>query len=198
MKELLFKPFEKYAENKLLLVGILFSVIGLFIGDYFNASFDGVLDVHFDGFISLKCSTIYFFNNIVCAVLTLFIVSKLINKKTRIVDILVTVLVARIPLYIVPFFNVGNRLSYISELLKYNMAKIGKNSLYLDISTIDMVLFITTNIVSLVMVVWYVALLFNGYKTASNAKGAKSIVLFILAILIAEIGSKLLMGLYNI
>lgn len=197
MKEILFKPFEKYSEYKLLLVGILFSIMGLFIGDYFDASFDGVLDVHFGGFISLKYSTIYFFINMVSAMLTLFIASKLINKKTRIVDVLVTVLVARIPLYILPFFNIGNRLSYIGELLKSNMTRIGKNSLYLDISTNDMILFIATSIVSLVMVIWYVALLFNGYRTASNAKGTKSIVFFILAILIAEIGSKLLIGLYN-
>lgn len=197
MKELLFKPFEKYSENKLLLVGIVFSVIGLFIGDYFNASFDGVLDLHFEGEISLLTSFIYWIIDIGCILLTLYLAAKMINQKTRMIDLFGTVLIARIPLVLLPLFNIGNKAFLIGEELIKSVDPIKNNTPHLIFDAGSVIFLATMSIVLIAMIVWYVALLFNGYKTASNAKGTKSIVLFILAILIAEIGSKLLIGLYN-
>lgn len=197
MKELLFKPFEKYAENKLLLVGILFSVIGLFIGDYFNASFDGVLDLHFGGEITIQTSLVYWIIDTGCILLTLYLAAKTINQKTRAVDLLVTVLIARIPLVFLPFFNIGNKAFLIGEEIIKSVNPIKNNTHHLVLNASSMIFLATMSIVLIGMIVWYVTLLFNGYKTASNAKGTKSIVFFILAVLIAEIGSKLLIGLYN-
>ncbi len=46
MKILLFKPFEKYSEKTLLLLGVIFTLIGSFVAYVFNIRFDGVIDVH--------------------------------------------------------------------------------------------------------------------------------------------------------
>ncbi len=43
--------------------------------------------------------------NILCLTFVLFLISKYLNPKTRAIDILTTVVIARTPYYILPLFN---------------------------------------------------------------------------------------------
>jgi len=60
-----------------------------------------------------------------------------------------------------------------------------------SVSTSAIVMLVIMVLITLALIVWSVSLLYNGYKTAVNGKGAKAIVLFIVGIVVAEIVSKI-------
>ena len=47
MKSLLFNPFEKYTEKRLIGAGLIFMLLGSLLASYTMSNFDGVLDLHF-------------------------------------------------------------------------------------------------------------------------------------------------------
>jgi hypothetical protein len=189
MKQLLFNPFQRFSEVQLIVFGLIITAFGTWASAYFNLRYDGALDVHFSTknpwIISLFDNII----NISCLFLFLFLAGKIINKKTRLIDVLATILVARTPLYFIPFFNYDNSMSVdmsdktIAEMQAFAFSNI--------------TLIIISGIFGLFALIWYVALLFNGYKTASNGKGSKSVYYFIGALLLAEIVSKVLIIFLN-
>lgn len=115
---------------------------------------------------------------------------KIINSKTRFIDLLVTVLIARIPLYILPIFNINNAISNISQKL----IKIKDPSRIPQIETSEWLLTGGFGILTIVCLIWAFVLMYNGYKTATNAKGIKPVILFIVAIIFAEILSKVILS----
>jgi len=188
MKILLFKPFEKYSEKTLLLVGILFTLLGSFFGYVFNTRFDGVIDVHIVTNSLPYQALLDNLVNIFCLVLFLYISSKYINKKTRLIDIINTALVARAPFYLMPFFNINGVIQKASD----DVIQFANPELISQISSSNLCILIVFGIIAILFLVWYISLLFNGIKVASNAKGKTPIILFIISLLLAEILSKFL------
>lgn len=184
MKQLLFKPFEKFSALQLIVAGLVFTAMGTFFAIQFNGRFDGALDFHFVATCVKGQAIIDNVINVTCLFIFLFIAGKLINPKTRMIDSLSTALFARLPLYLLPLLNFNGNLGLntdptdLSALQEYVMN--------------NFIFIIITAIITIAFIVWYVALLYNGYKTASNAKGSKAIWLFVAALLLAEIASKLL------
>ena len=191
MKTILFNPFVKYSEKQLLFAGLLFTIIGSIAGYYFNTRFDGALDVHISSDVSIGKS----FTDNCCNVLSLFVSLYLaacyINKKTRGIDIFATILVARLPIYSLSLLNIGNNLHDISKKI------ITSNSYDLQLSYIEMIILLVYAILTLAFVIWYIALLYNGFKVSCNAKTVKHNVLFAVAILVAEVLSKITLSIIN-
>lgn len=48
-------------------------------------------------------------------------------------------------------------------------------------------------VITVPVIVWYIALLYNGFKVSTGAKGAKLIIGFVVGILVAEAISKLVL-----
>ena len=188
MKILLFKPFEKYSEKTLLLVGILFTLLGSFFAYVFNIRFDGVIDVHIVTNSLPYQALLDNLVNIFCLVLFLYISSKYINKKTRLIDIVNAALVARAPFYLMPFFNINGVIQKASD----DVIQFANPELISQISSSNLCMLIVFGIIAILFLVWYISLLFNGIKVASNAKGKTPIILFIISLLLAEILSKFL------
>lgn len=198
MKTLLLKPFEKYSEKTLLILGISLTLLGSLLGFYFNARFDGVLDLHFGKNISLQEP---FFDNLInvfSLAILLFFLAKYLNGKTRFVDILTTVMIARTPLYLLSLINISGSMSKMSERFLSIIDPENTNNQTVDIQKITEItmensfLLAISSIASILCLIWFVALLYNGFKTASHSKGSKPIVLFSIALLLAEILSKVL------
>ena len=188
MKKLYFKPFEIYSEKRLLIVGILITILGTLLASSFNCRFDGFFDMHTASAVSFKDALLYNGINIVCMSLFLFLSTLWINKKTRFIDILNTSTIARVPLYILPFFNMNNIIDDVSEEV---IRLVNSNSIT-EISSISILTLTAFSIVSILMLIWCIKLLFNGFKVSSNAKGGFHTILFISAIIFAEILSKFL------
>jgi hypothetical protein len=188
MKTLLFKPFEKYSEKTLLLVGVIFTLIGSFVAYTFNIRFDGVFDVHIVSNTFFYQALLDNLVNIFCLIIFLYISTKYINRKTRLIDILTTSMVARVPFYLLPFLNINGVISRASE----DIIQFANPELISQITFSNLLIITVFGIITILFLVWYVSLLFNGFKVASNAKGKVSIILFIISLLFAETLSKFL------
>ena len=196
MKKVLFNPFEQFSERPLILFGISVTILLSMTGAFFNARFDGVIDLHFS-------TPTFFINtltdnaiNIVILSLALFTLGKYRNNKTRFVDVFTASLIARIPYYILPFFNWNNTVLIESEkLLKQFMTvQPGVAPQFESTQMLVLVLFAGFSILFLA---WFIYLLYQGYKVATNAKGGIEIILFGVTILIAEVFSKIIFYLIN-
>ncbi len=196
MKKVLFNPFEQFSERPLILFGISVTILLSMTGAFFNARFDGVIDLHFS-------TPTFFINtltdnaiNIVILSLALFTLGKYRNNKTRFVDVFTASLIARIPYYILPFFNWNNTVLVESEkLLKQFMTV--QPGVAPQFETTNMLVLVLFAGFSLLFLAWFIYLLYQGYKVATNAKGGIEIVLFGVTILIAEVFSKIIFYLIN-
>ena len=196
MKKVLFNPFEQFSERPLILFGISVTILLSMTGAFFNARFDGVIDLHFS-------TPTFFINtltdnaiNIVILSLALFTLGKYRNNKTRFVDVFTASLIARIPYYILPFFNWNNTVLIESEkLLKQFMTV--QPGVAPQFETTNMLVLVLFAGFSLLFLAWFIYLLYQGYKVATNAKGGIEIILFGVTILIAEVFSKIIFYLIN-
>jgi hypothetical protein len=188
MKLLLFKPFEKYSEKTLLSVGVIFTLIGSFAAYTFNVRFDGVFDVHIISNTLFYQALLDNLVNLFCLIIFLYLSTKYINRKTRLIDIITTSMVARVPFYLLPFLNINGVIEKASE----DIIQFANPELISQISSSNLLIITVFGVITILFLVWYISLLFNGFKVASNAKGKISIILFILSLLFAEILSKFL------
>lgn len=191
MKTVLFNPFIKYSEKQLLLVGLLFTIAGSLMGFYLNARFDGALDMHISRSTTMVAVISDNAINIISLFTPLYLVALYINNKTRAVDILSTVLVARLPIYLLALSNIGKFMSQIENKILFN------NPLNINFEPAELIAIIIIALLSLLFLVWYIALLYNGFKVACNAKTAKHNILFAVALLVAEIVSKIIISIIN-
>ena len=196
MKKILFNPFEQFSERPLIVFGIAATIVLSMTGAFFNARFDGVIDLHFS-------TPTFFINtltdnavNIVVLSLALFTLGKIRNNKTRFIDIFSASLIARIPYYFLPFFNWNNFILNETEKLMQKFLATPPGMLP-QFDAIQMAALIGFAIISIVFLAWFIYLLYQGYKVATNAKGAVEVVLFSVTILIAEVFSKIMFYLIN-
>jgi hypothetical protein len=192
MIKILFNPFH-LSEKKLLSLGIMALIVGAILGLLFNSRFDGAIDLHF----AEKATVFQVFSDLLIAittlVVTLYLIGLFINKKIRILDILIAVLVAKLPFYILPLFNIGNKMNEVSNKIialsnpKSDFELLPNEILFLILSTI----------IALLAITWSVILLYNGFKTATNAKETKHSVLFVIGLLLSEIISKIIIHFLN-
>ena len=182
MKTLLFNPFSKYSETTLLVVGLAATVIGSFAAYSLGFVFDGVLDIHTGNFSFIK-NILYNFINVAIVTLIMMAISYFVNKKTRFVDLLNAALLYRIPFYISLFFLNIEAFKKTSELIVESRSTN-------NITSGDFAVLMLVSGMSLVMLVWAICLLVNGFKVATNVKKTVHYVLFAVALLVAEILSK--------
>lgn len=193
MKALIFNPFEKISEKKLLLIGITSMLVGATLGYLFNARYDGVFDLHFEKNTSYFNALLDILISVSTTCILLLAVGKYTNSKTRLIDIFNACSMAKIPFYVLTLFNINNWIYYSSaklvESLQHNLMKMPSLSEFVPV-----LLFSMLTILGLVL---SALLLFNGYKVATNAKGTKSIGLFVVALFLAEIFSKIIISYLN-
>jgi hypothetical protein len=187
MKKILLNPFEKYNELLLLVFGIILTVAGSILAFYCNARFDGVLDLHFGEGVTLWDPFIDNTINIVSLFIFLFTLGLIINRKTRVIDVFTTILIARVPFYLLSLVNCTNIMVRIQS-------NIDPANLYnITFSSSELIILILFSLVSILFLVWFVVLLYNGFKTATNIKQTSHKVMFGVTILLAEILSKIIL-----
>ena len=179
MIKTLLNPFEKFSEKQLLFFGILFLFIGSYIGFLLNAYFDSILHISFVQnttyiFVLLQNLTITTLLSIV-----LFALGKYFNPKTRFIDLLNVSLVARIPFYFSTLININNATSKLTDRIINNLDTIQN----IKFSTSEYLFLILTSVFGILCVFLFGYLLWKGFKTATNAKTTKEIILLILTLL---------------
>jgi hypothetical protein len=194
MKSLFINPFEKIQENSLLSIGVFAMLIGSFVGFTYNARFDGLLDLHF---VQKTHFSIVILDNLInstSAILILFSLAKYINSKTRLIDIITTILIGRIPFYILPFFNTNG---YISSTANKILEVIQNPQITNTISFSTYAIITLFLITAIIFMIWSILLFYNGFKVACHLKTYTHSLIFTGGIFLSEIVTKVLIHLFN-
>src|SRR5690554_451550 len=194
--KVLFNPFEKYSEKTLLIFGITATVLGSFSGYLMNARFDGIIDMHLVREVQFQNILIDNLINTLVLFIMFFAFGKIINPKTRAIDILNVSMICRIPMYLVALGNVGG---YLERATQNMLDGIDLDNLQ-NIPQFEMlalVVILIFSILSIGFLVWMIVLLWKGFKTATNTKETKNVIIFIVLVILAEIISKYVIGTFN-
>ena len=182
-----FNPFLKFSERYLLLIGILSVIAGSFIGMICSVTFDGVFSTHpsVRTFAeSLKENVI----NVSVVFILLLILGKIINMKTRLIDILAISMIYRIPLYLSAFFVKLPVLDRVIEKIEVHKDHLTN----LEFDPLELVLILGISSVLMIFLAYAVILLVNGFRTATNLKKWPYYIAFVIVLLAAEIISQTL------
>lgn len=185
----LFNPFMYAAGSKALIIGLLAIAATAYIGSLGNVHLDGVLDLHIGAqsplWLFLSEGFINWFS-----LAMLLTIGGLILKGTsfRVVDIFGTQALARWPML---FSAIAGALP-ANQRVTAELIKLAQNpNQPLSLPPVDIVIFALAIIIIIVMLVWMVALMYQGYAVSCNLKGARAVISFILILLVAEVVSKL-------
>src|SRR5690554_6138279 len=103
----LYNPFEKYSERRLLIFGIVMVFFFSILSFYLKARFDGIIDMYIVENIIWYEPLIDNLLNTIALFVVFFAFGKIINPKTRAIDILNASLISRIPIYLISLGNIG-------------------------------------------------------------------------------------------
>ena len=178
-----FNPFVKYSEQKLLFVGLLswgLMNLAMFL---FDSRMNGLLHIA-DGetntMKNLQVTNGIFLFNVLC----FFVLAKIINFKTRFIDVLNSFLVSLLPLVILMFFT---HIPAIHQLNKKIVAR-AQHLEQLFSNLLEVISFAISTLVALFFVVYAVTLMYNGFKTATHLKnGIYTAVFFALLFILNSI-----------
>lgn len=174
-------PLSKFQENTILTTGIIGLVITSLVGYVFNVKFDGAFDAHTTSSTTFINSFLENLIQVLCVFVLLFALGKIINKKTRGIDILNTSL-----LYRIPFIFIG----ILTGLPVYKKVEMLIKDNNLTLESMDYIQLITSSIFILLLLIYSIVLLVNGFKTATNAKKWQHYVALTLVLIAIEIISK--------
>jgi hypothetical protein len=189
--QIILNPFIKFSEKQLLIVGISSTIAGSIIAFMIGVTFDGLLDVHLNPEITFLDSLLENCILITLITLLLFGFGKIINAKTRFIDILNSSLLFRIPFYFSALLTSIPFVKKIEEEVLKNINSLDK----INLQTTDLIGILVVSILSIVLLIYAITLLFQGFKTATNAKKVVHYIVFGILILLGEVLSKILLSL---
>ena len=172
--KIIFNPFLKFSEKQLLIFGLLFFLINGFICYYAGIKMDSIF--HFSPSENSDLAITFFYCgfSIVFAVIVLFILGIIFNSKTRFIDILNAVLISQV-------LNFTTLLATKIIDLENITGKAMQN---LQLEFTDLILLLVFVGITLPFLIYGIALLYNGFRTATNIKSWKQIVIFAVVLLI--------------
>lgn len=186
-------PFEKLAGFRALAIGMVALTVSVFMGTMFNARFDGLLNLHFVAKANLWQVLIDQLINLLSVSLCFYFIALILSLgKVRFIDVLGCNAFALSPMAILPVVNISG---YWSDL---SLEIAGKPDMTPRIlSNLETGVMIFTVAVALVVLIWHVLWLYNGYKVSSGFKGNKLVYSFIAGLVGAILLSKYLVSTFS-
>jgi hypothetical protein len=173
-------PFYRIAGWQALVPGLIFIVFMGLIGSYSNLIFDGIIDMHFVSELTLLHSFTVLAIDLVSIVLVMCLAGLFISKSFRFIDILGTMTLSKAPFLLLAVAGLFTKAPDMSHVMTNPYSMFSSPS------------FIFILVLSLPVIIWSVALMYNALKVSCDVKGSKLTVSFIIAVLVAEIISKIL------
>ncbi|MFP5438706.1 MAG: hypothetical protein ACLGH8_13040 [Bacteroidia bacterium] len=183
MNRLLYNPFETIPDKKLLLTGIIGTVVFSLLAWLLNCRFAAYITVTplFD--VKIYEPLLDNIAGVLTATIVLFMTGLAVNKKTRFIDILNAAMIARLPFYLNIFDNINNYMARQTEAIMAAQQ-------HPDTMNPTAIAAVTAvALAGLLLLVWMSALLYNGFRVAANTKKVWHIVLFVVAVLVAHFAS---------
>lgn len=170
----IFNPFSKFSERKLLGISTL-SLLLLLLSCYFtNTRMDSLLHFSPSKNMYILSISIFVISSLLFAVLLLFALGKIFNRRTRFIDIVNTVLISQAPVFLTIISAKLIDLDKIAKQLGNPEAELG--NLKIDIT--DLMMISAFGILNILILIYSITLLFNGFKTATNIKKWQQITVF--------------------
>ncbi|MGC3977382.1 MAG: hypothetical protein QM751_03595 [Paludibacteraceae bacterium] len=159
--------------------------LGAIIGKFTNLLFDGAIDAHYSGgqFTFIQ-AIIVSLVDVTTLFLTMIAGAYVLTKNFRIIDILGTMTFARTPFLLMAVLALFVKQPEYSEIIKQPTV----------ILTYPM--FLVFVLLSIPIMVWIIALMYHAFKVSTGTNGAKLTSVFIVALVVAEITSKVLILLF--
>ncbi|MDM1498538.1 hypothetical protein HX089_08750 [Myroides odoratimimus] len=193
-KNYILKPFENVQDKTLLAIGILTGVVISCLQLLTHMRSIAILkQVALKSAPTLVQTLSDFAITTIVMTLALFVFGKIINKKTRLIDILNTVLIARICLDISVLFDINGYLSDFSLQLIDNIAN---PEILFKSNPQSFVYFIITSFASILCLVGFGYYIYQGFKLATHLKKKYMIIVFVLIILLVDTLTRLITTLY--
>lgn len=175
----IFNPFLRFDDKTLLFAGLTSVTVVFIIAYFFGYQTDSLFHFRFispeDALwkIILETSAIYALN-----IAVFYIFGKIINKRTRLIDIINPIFISQITVIFLLFLS---EIPLIKNAHKQIIDSVGKQSYEIDPITL---LIITVNsFISLAISAYGFAILYNGFKTATNLKNWRHIVIFVILLI---------------
>lgn len=186
----LLNPLAYYNDKKLLIIGIVTHLLFCYIGYITNSFFPDFLSIK-KGEIAFTFLDILYQNsrNVSIAILVLFTVGKLINSKTRFIDIINVVLISRIAYYMI---FITDCIPVINQKVEHLTEGVLTNDLSVlqDASAMTVVIIVAFTVITFIVLMFYY--LYVNFKTVTNLKTVPQTFAFIGAILFIIISISIL------
>lgn len=178
---IIWNPFTRIAGWQAFIFGILIVIVSGVIGKYGNLLFDGVIDAHFYDKDLTFTQVFYVLSiDLISLFVTMTIGALILTKKFRIIDILGTMTLARAPLLLLTIFALFVNQPATEEIIR--------NPLII----LSYPMFLVFILITIPIMVWFIALMYNAFKVSTGTKGGKMVAVFVIALFLAEIISKIL------
>lgn len=193
MKKILLNPFKQVQTNRLLSFGIIFGILSCLLQLFTHFRVIAILKM-----VPLKSASNFGLNLIDYTVSTLvlslglFIYGRIIYKGTRFIDILNTVLIARLVFIFSLALDIKGWFSNFSLLMIKN---INNPSFFMDHS-LDLALFSIAGFAMLLFVIVFFYYMFKGFQVATNSKKISHMIILFLLILILDTITQFISTLY--
>ncbi|WP_312297716.1 YIP1 family protein [Chryseobacterium sp.] len=185
----IFNPFERFDEKLLLLAGILTVIIAIAAGYWTGTTFSSIYKVNNIDQVSLQTVALSTLASFTFAIIILYILGKIINNKTRMIDIINTVLISQLVLVVL---QCTEKISFIHEakqrMITYSAHPTNSIPLLGTSIMMGMALF------SIILLTYSIVIFYNGFKTATNIKKWQHIVLFAVVSLVSTLICQILMS----
>ncbi len=168
----LINPFERIAGWPALLIGLCVMALTAVFGKINKVAFDGALDVHAGATFSFAASFAMQAVDLLALFLTMWLAGVCFSKtKVRAVDVAGTMALSRAPMLLLVI------LSFLPIV---------------PAGLFDTPRLTVFGIVSIVLIIWMIALMYHAFSVSCRMKGTRGTVVFIGALLVAEAVSKCL------
>jgi len=177
---LLMNPFTRIAGLPAFVLGLIFIVLIGFFGAANGVVFDGILDMHFPGKVTIVNSFLYLAIDLVSLILVMFFAGLFVSKTFRFVDILGTMTLSKAPFLILALVAYFVTVPEMKDIIKD------------PIILFQSVSFLVILILSLPIIIWNITLIYNAFKVSCDVKGTSLNLTVIYGLLLSEIISKVL------
>lgn len=178
----IFNPFEKYDEKTLFIVGMAFLILLIPICYWTNAYFISIYRISYlktSNFYDIVIPTVISF---VSPIIILYLLGIILYRKTRIIDIINTVLISQIPLILLLLTEKTHYIKTVGDRVRVYQNNPSGIFPFLDFIMMLLVIFITLG-----SLIYSSVLIYNGFKTATNIKKWQHITLFCIVIFLTVI-----------
>ena len=178
----IFNPFERFDEKLLLLTGILAVILSIGVGYLTDSTFTSIYRISIAENTSLQMIALSTLLSFLIAIVVLSILGKILNRKTRIIDIVNTVLISQLFLISIQCLGKISSIKLAGKSVAHYQSNPSGPFPFLDfLIMISMMLF------SITIMIYSFTLFYNGFKTATNIKKWQHIVLFCVVSLISSL-----------